>query len=61
MIPIRLREILNMVPGREYELTIMDKDGRQYVCIDCGPIDSTALAAAIKTVESAGLRVLNPN
>ena len=61
MIPIRLRESLGMVTGREYPFSVMEKDGRRYVCIDCGPVDTTDLEAAIKLIEDSGLKVSKRN
>ena len=56
MIPVKLREQMNLEVGREYTFSTMEKDGRRYICIDCGrainPVDE-----AIKLLEENGLKV----
>ena len=57
MIPIRLREALGLTIGKDYEFRVLEVDGRKYVGIDCGPVATTDLAAAIETLEKAGFSV----
>lgn len=56
MIPVKLREQMNLEVGREYTFSTMEKDGRRYICIDCGkainPVDE-----AIKLLKENGLKV----
>lgn len=55
MIPIKLREQLNLIPGREYYFEVRHMDGRNYICIDCGETD--ALQKAVEFVKLSGLEV----
>lgn len=57
MIPIRLREALGLTIGKDYEIQVFTMNGRKYVGIDCGPVEETDLAAAIKALEDAGFSV----
>ena len=36
MIPIRLREQMNMQIGHEYNFYTLETNGRKFICIDCG-------------------------
>jgi len=56
MIPIRLRDQLGLVVGREYTFEIRQINGRNYICIDCGM--NTELEEAMKLVQNAGLKVV---
>ena len=56
MIPIRLRDQLGLVVGREYTFEIRQINGRNYICIDCGL--NTELEEAMKLVQNAGLKVV---
>ena len=56
MIPVRLRDQLGLVLGREYAFEVHTINGRNYICIDCGP--NTELEEAMKLVQGAGLKVV---
>ena len=55
MIPVKLREQLGLVSGREYYFSVMEKDGRRYLCIDCG---SDELTEAMQLVQSKGMKIV---
>lgn len=55
MIPVKLREQLGLVSGREYYFSVMEKDGRRYLCIDCG---SDELTEAMRLVQSKGMKIV---
>lgn len=56
MIPVRLRDQLGLVPGREYTFEVRTFNDRNYICIDCGL--NTELEEAMKLVKRAGLKVV---
>lgn len=56
MIPVRLRDQLGLVTGREYSFEVRQIDGRNYICIDCGP--NSDLEEAMRIVRKAGLRII---
>lgn len=56
MIPVKLREQMNLETGREYHFSVMEKDGRQYICIDCGAV-TDPVAEAIKLLEQKGMKI----
>lgn len=56
MIPVRLRDQLGLMVGREYTFEIRQINGRNYICIDCGM--NTELEEAMKLVQNAGLKVV---
>ena len=56
MIPVRLRDQLGLITGREYSFEVRWIDGRNYICIDCGL--NTELEKAMKLVQNAGLKVV---
>ena len=60
MIPIRLREEMGLVPGKEYHFFTHIEDGHKFICIDCGPeIDTnTTLEQAMKIVQENGLKIV---
>lgn len=59
MIPSRLREEMGMVPGLEYSFSILTKDGRNYICIDCGtPETKTSLEEAMRIVQESGMKIV---
>jgi bifunctional DNA-binding transcriptional regulator/antitoxin component of YhaV-PrlF toxin-antitoxin module len=59
MIPIKLREQMQMIPGKEYTFSTLEKEGRKYICIDCGEaVSSKELENAIQLLEKSGLTVL---
>lgn len=35
MVPSKLRDALHMVPGKEYEFTTEERDGKVFLCIEC--------------------------
>lgn len=56
MIPVRLRDQLGLIPGREYTFEVRTFNDRNYICIDCGL--NTELEEAMKLVKRAGLKVV---
>lgn len=56
MIPVRLRDQLGLITGREYSFEVRQIDGHNYICIDCGL--NTELEEAMKLVQNAGLKVV---
>ena len=56
MIPVRLRDQLGLITGREYSFEVRQIDGRNYICIDCSL--NTELEEAMKLVQNAGLKVV---
>lgn len=56
MIPVRLRDQLGLITGKEYSFEVRQIDGRNYICIDCGL--NTELKEAMKLVQNAGLKVV---
>lgn len=58
MIPVRLRDQMGLIPGREYYFSVMEKDGRRFICIDCGSVENTSLEEAMKIVQANGLKVV---
>ena len=59
MIPIKLREIMEMIPGQVYTFSTMERNGRKYICIDCGPAVSDAdFERAIQIIQASGLKVI---
>ena len=50
MIPVRLRDQLGLITGREYSFEV------RYICIDCGL--NTELEEAMKLVQNAGLKIV---
>ena len=57
MIPIRLREQMGLTSGQEYYFTTMVKDGRIYICIVCGSVNSS-LEEAMKIIQANGLKIV---
>lgn len=58
MIPVRLREQMGLVSGQEYYFTTMVKDGRKYICIDCGSVDNTSLEEAMRIIQANGMKIV---
>lgn len=58
MIPVRLRDQMGLIPGREYYFSVMEKDGRRFICIDCGSVENTSLEEAMKIIQANGLKVV---
>lgn len=56
MIPVRLRDQLGLITGREYSFEVKQIDGRNYICIDCGL--NTELEEAMKLIQNAGLKIV---
>ena len=58
MIPVRLREQMNLISGKEYSFYTLTENGRNYICIDCGPVeDVVSLEEALEIIARAGLKV----
>lgn len=49
---------MSLVTGKEYYFSTMEKDGRRYICIDCGSVDDASLEEAMKIIQSRGLKVI---
>lgn len=59
MIPIKLREEMGLVPGKEYYFFTCINNGHKFICIDCGPeIGGTTLEQAMKIVQQNGLKIV---
>lgn len=59
MIPVKLREQVGLVVGEEYSFSVLEKDNRRFICIDCGPItNGPSLEEAINIVQTSGLKVV---
>lgn len=59
MIPIKLRDQMGLIPGREYYFSTMEKNGRRYICIDCGTVESpTSLEEAMQIVQASGMKIV---
>ena len=56
MIPVRLRDQLGLITGREYSFEVRQIEDRTITCIDCGL--NTELEEAMKLVQNAGLKVV---
>lgn len=63
MIPVKLRDQMGLIPGREYYFSTMEKDGRRYICIDCGTVESAIanLEEAMRIIEASGLKIVKNN
>ena len=55
MIPSKLREKVGMETGKEYPFYLYEENGKQFICIECGP--NKALEEAIKLLEENGMKV----
>lgn len=49
---------MGLIPGREYYFSVMEKDGRRFICIDCGSVDDASLEEAMRIIQSRGLKVI---
>lgn len=49
---------MGLIPGREYYFSVMEKDGRRFICIDCGSVENTSLEEAMKIVQANGLKII---
>lgn len=59
MIPVKLREQMNLLPGQVYHFSTLENGGRKYICIDCGPaISNEELDRAMQIVQASGLKVV---
>lgn len=64
MIPIRLREELELLPGEEYQFFTHEENNRKYLCVDCGPAGqklNIPLSEAVKVVQESGLKIVQNN
>lgn len=57
MIPIRLREEMQMQVGQEYNFFIHEENGRKYVCIEC-PAAANEIAKAMELLEKNGMKIM---
>lgn len=61
MIPIRLREQMNLISGKVYHFCTLTENGRNYICIDCGAVeDAVTIEEALEIIRRAGLSVVEP-
>ena len=49
---------MGLVSGQEYYFTTMVKDGRKYICIDCGSVDNTSLEEAMRIIQANGMKIV---
>lgn len=58
MIPVRLREQMNLTAGQVYYFSTMEENGHKYICIDCGPaISQEELEEAMRIIRANGLKI----
>lgn len=57
VIPIRLREQLNLVIGETYSFYTHEMNGKTYLCIEC-PEKESELAKAMKIVQDNGMKIV---
>ena len=48
---------MGLIPGREYYFSTLEKDGRKYICIDCGSCNDE-LTEAMQIVQAHGLKIV---
>ena len=59
MIPVKLREQMQLTPKGVYYFSTLEENGRKYICIDCGPIVSSAdLDKAMQIIQASGMKVV---
>lgn len=59
MIPIKLREQMGMIAGKEYYFFTTIENGRKFICIDCGPeISDVTLKQAMKIIQASGMKIV---
>ena len=58
VIPIRLREQLNLSPGDNLTFFIYSEHNKTYLCVEC-PKTNDELQQAIKIIEKNGLKILD--
>lgn len=59
MIPVKLREQVGLVPGKEYSFFTHEENGRKFICIDCGvPESQVSLEEAMKVIQANGLKIV---
>ena len=62
MIPVKLREQMQLKPKETYHFSTLEENGRKYICIDCGPIISNSdLDKAMQIVQASGLKIVQPD
>jgi bifunctional DNA-binding transcriptional regulator/antitoxin component of YhaV-PrlF toxin-antitoxin module len=57
MIPSKIREKVGLVPGKEYAFSLLKRDGRMFICIDCGDVPDE-LTQAVQLIEKNGMKVV---
>lgn len=61
MIPVKLREQMNLQPGQVYYFSTMEENGHKFICIDCGPaISNEELDEAMRIIRASGLKIMQP-
>lgn len=59
VIPTKLRERMGMIVGKEYPFyTMIDDEGRRFICIECPDIDEKTLEEARRIVEKYSKKAL---
>lgn len=58
LIPIKLREEMNLIPGQEYKLYIHQENGHNYICIDCGIPETISIEQAIQVLQANGIKIV---
>lgn len=59
MIPVKLREQMNLTPGQVYYFSTMEENGRKYICIDCGPaVTNEELEEAMRIIRAVRPTIL---
>lgn len=58
MIPAKLRDELHLILGATYHFTTLQEGGRNYICVDCGPIPGVSLEEAMQIVQAKGYKVV---
>lgn len=58
MIPVKLRDKVNMIVGKEYDFIYLEHEGKKYICIDCGPIGTDEeVKKAIQLLRAKGFKI----
>lgn len=57
MIPVKLREEVNLQSGKEYQFFLHSENGHRFICIDCGPEFTTDdIDKAVQLLQKAGVK-----
>lgn len=58
LIPVKLREQMNLKAGQIYHFFIHEENGRKYICIDCGASANRDIEQAIKLLQANGMKIV---